>query len=163
MRVLIDTNVLLDAIFLREPFCGDSKKIFSLVREEKIVGCVSVQSLKDIFYLCKRSNRFKDPLQTVEKLSFIFEVIDVNGQDSMSALMSGMEDYEDGLLAFSAQRNNIDGIITRNGKDFYDSDIAIIDPKDIEQYVDVGVDAGNAIIDELYYHIIDVKYGKDPD
>lgn len=143
MRALIDTNVLLDAIFRREPFFEDSKKVFEMARDGKIEGYISVQSLKDIFYLCKKINGREHCFDAIEKLSFLFKVVDVTGQDSFSALMSDIDDYEDGLLIFSAKRNNIDAIITRNGKDFVESDIILIDPKNIDRYFDDLIEVGN--------------------
>jgi len=150
MRALIDTNVLLDAIFAREPFLNDSKKLFELIREKRIEGCVSVQSLKDIFYICNKASRFKDPTETIEKLSFILDVIDVNSQDSFSTLMSDIKDYENGLLVFSAKRNNIRIIITRNEKDFIESDLMIINPKDIDQYLDTFTEVKSTVIDNIF-------------
>jgi len=149
MRALIDTNVLLDTIFRREPFHIDSDRIFDMIHEEKIKGCISVQSLKDIFYICKKIDKNKNPFKVVEKLSFVFEVVDVIGQDSVMALMSPMDDFEDGLLVFSARRNNIEAIITRNGRDFHEADIIVIDPKDIEKYFDF-VETGESVIDNIF-------------
>lgn len=152
MRALVDTNVLLDTILQREPYCKDSDRIIDLVSEGKIEGCVSVQSLKDIFYFCKKTNAFGNRFNAIEKLSFIFEVIDVSGQDSISALMSEIDDYEDGLLLFSAQRNNIKAIITRNERDFYESDIVLINPKDIDRYFSPFIEVGSLTIDNVFIH-----------
>jgi predicted nucleic acid-binding protein len=160
MKFLIDTNVLLDTILQREPFCKDSDKVVEMICEGKAEGCVSVQSLKDVFFFCKKNADIDKSFKTIERLSYIFEIIDVNNQDVFSALMYDISDFESGLLGFSAKRNNVDGIITRNGKGFVDLDMAIIDPKDIEQYIGTGVNAGDAISDELYDHVLDVKYGK---
>jgi hypothetical protein len=60
--------------------------------------------------------------------------------------MSDIDDYEDGLLVFSALRNDIDAIITRNKKDFSKSDLVIIDPKEIDQYLDGHIEAGSIMI-----------------
>jgi len=102
MKALIDTNVLMDIIKQRQPFCDASNAVFDLIAEEKIEGYVSVQSLKDVFYFCSKRKKEKDAFETVEKLSFVLNVIDMNGNDSRAVLMSGMNDYEDGLIAFSA-------------------------------------------------------------
>ena len=146
MRALIDTDVLLDAIFSREPFFNDSKKVFDLVCEKKINGCVSVQSLRGVFYFCRRVKNLESSFETVEKLSFIFEIIDVNGQDAFSVLMSDKKDFERWLLVFSAHRNYIESIITRKERDFSESDLIIINPKDIDQYIDTEVEVGSTII-----------------
>jgi GTPase SAR1 family protein len=88
--------------------------------------------------------------EVIEKLSFIFDIIDISGQDSISALISNIEDYEDGLIVFSALRNDINAIITRNERDILDSDIIIINPKDIDRYVDAEVEAGSVVIDNVF-------------
>ena len=149
MKVLIDTNVLLDTIQEREPFCKDSDRVFDLASEGKIEGCISVQSLKDIFYICRRTYGDDASFRQIEKLSFLFKVIDISGSDSISALMSNIRDYEDSLLLFSARRNNIEAIITRNGRDFLE-DMIVIDPKNIDQYVNADVEAGSVIIDNVF-------------
>ncbi|MDR1954849.1 MAG: PIN domain-containing protein [Candidatus Methanoplasma sp.] len=146
MKALIDTNVLVDVIQSREPFYSDSKRVFQLVIENKIEGYISVQTLKDIFYICKRSKIKKNPIETIEQIIFIFKIIDATGEDAISALMSDIEDFEDGMLVFSAQRNGIDTIITRNEKDHYESELTIIDPKEINQYLNTLVETGSNII-----------------
>ena len=150
MKALIDTNVMLDTILHREPFCFSSDKIFDLIKEEKIEGYVSVISLKDIFYFCEKQDHEKDPFETVEKLSYLFNIIDLNGADSLSALMSEIDDYEDGLLICSALRNGVDTIITRNSKDFFTANMTVIDPKDIFRYIENPVLGGETMIGNVF-------------
>ena len=135
MKALIDTNVLLDTLLQREPFCKGSDRIFDLVSEGKIEGCISVQSLIDVYYFCKKVHKDNNKFDVIEKLSFVFEVIEISGQDSISAIMSDTDDYEDGLLLFSALRNNVEAIITRNERDFNESSIVLINPKDIDRFL----------------------------
>lgn len=146
MKALIDTNVLIDVIQSREPFCQHSKRIFQLAAEGKIEGYVSVQSLKDIFYVCKRSCKEKSPFEPIEQISFLFSIIDVTGEDSLSALMSDISDYEDALLVHSAQRNGINVIITRNKHDFQDSHMVAVDPSEIDDYLGREFETGCVII-----------------
>lgn len=146
MKALIDTNVLMDTIQRRQPFCDASDTVMDLIADEKIEGYVSVQSLKDVFYFCSKYKKEKDAFETVEKLSFVLNVIDMNGNDSRAVLMSGMNDYEDGLIAFSALRNGIRTIITRNVKDYNMTDMIVIDPKDIHNFIGHFVADGEVII-----------------
>ena len=141
MKAIVDTNVLIDVMQAREPFYSDSKKIFKMVIERKIDGYVSVQSLKDIFYIYKKAGNRK-PFEPIERLSFLFNVVDVNAEDSFSALTSDMEDFEGSLIAFSALRNGINMIITRNKQDYCDSDIIAIDPSEIDKYFGKDMEAG---------------------
>jgi len=152
MKALIDTNVLLDMISKREPFCWDARKIFELVRKKKIKGYVSVQSLKDIYFISKKFKITPKPRAIIENLSYLFEIIDVRGEDSFSTMMSDIDDYEDGLLLFSARRNKIEAIITRNERDFFEGDIIVINPKEIDKYLDTFVEEESIIIDNVFDH-----------
>ena len=148
MKAMLDTNVLIDVLNQREPFFADSKRIFQLVKEKKIDGFVSVQSLKDIFYIFKKAGgRKTDPFKPIEAISFLFNIVDVTAEDSFSALMSEMEDYEDALIAFSALRNGINFIITRNKKDYGVSDIIPIEPSEIDKYLGKEVRTGEYMIE----------------
>lgn len=136
LKALIDTNVLLDAIFHREPFYEHSKRVFDLVESKIIIGCISVQSLKDIYCLCKKMNKNVDPYRIIEQLSFIFNVVDINREDSVEALMSNIDDYESALLVSSAKRNKIGVIIKRDGKGYCDPNVVMIGPESIDSYID---------------------------
>jgi len=150
MKALVDTNVLLDVFLKREPFYQDSNKILQLVKDKELEGYVSIQTLRDIFFIYKRS-RERDPLYPIQVLLFFFEVIDVNRDDLISVLTSDIGDLEDGLLAFSAIRNGINTIITRNEKDFLEAEMAVINPKDIGRYLGRQVDGGSITIDNVFY------------
>jgi predicted nucleic acid-binding protein len=54
MKVLVDTNVILDVLLKRSPFYKDSYKIFQFVDQERIKGCLSASSITDIFYLLNK-------------------------------------------------------------------------------------------------------------
>jgi predicted nucleic acid-binding protein len=151
MRALIDTNVLLDVFEKREPFFEDSIEIFYLAVQKKIEGCVSVQSMKDISYLYRKSGG-TDPQHPLEVILYIFEVIDMTREDIVSTLNSNVEDLEDGFLAFSALRNGIDAIITRNEEDFVETDMVVINPSEIYKYLGGDIKAGNDTIDNVFIH-----------
>ena len=152
MKALIDTNVLLDVLNSRQPFYQDSKRIFDLVRENKLEGYISIQSLKDIFYYFKKLG--KNPFGVIEQLTFIFPIIDVAGEDSISALVSDIDDFEDGLLVFSALRNGIEMIITRNEKDFFESDLVVISPNEIDKYLSNNIKTGSITIDNVFDTVV---------
>ena len=149
MKALIDTNVLLDVFLKREPFYRDSKKILQMVKDMEIDGYVSVQTLKDIYFLYKKSGT-KDPLYPIQVLLLFFEVLDVTRDDLISVLTSNIDDLEDGLIAFSAIRNGVNTIITRNEKDFSEAEMAVINPKDVGKFIGNRAEGGNIMIDNVF-------------
>jgi len=128
MKVLIDTNVILDVLLSREPYCHASAEVLKLCGA-RIMGLVAASQTTDIFYLLRRSGKDSDSAKEIlEKLTDNVKVIDVTAGDVKNALASKMSDYEDALLAYGARRQKADYIITRNEKDFKHSEVSAISP-----------------------------------
>lgn len=131
MNVLIDTNVILDAVTGRSPFNTNAEKIFLLAAEDKVSACITANSVTDIYYLTRKH------LQSIEeakiillKLFAIFQILDVSGADCEKALELNMSDYEDALIATCGKHAKSEWIITRNIRDFINSPVPAIDPED---------------------------------
>jgi len=146
LNVLFDTNVLLDIVLKREPFCSASAKAAEFAFDGRIEGFVSVQSLKDVFYFVSRVHDMEYAFKIIEKLSVMFKPIGVSSEDSLTVLMSDFIDYEDGLINASAVRNGIDAILTRDGKGFSFSDLLVICPDELEACLDSGMASGRVVI-----------------
>jgi len=131
MNVLIDTNVMLDALMNRTPHNVSAERIFRFVAEDKLNASITASSVTDIYYFLKKyfhdTNQAKQILITIFN---IFEVIDVTKSDCEKALSLSMDDYEDALLATCAKRKRLELIITRNLKDFAESPVITITPDD---------------------------------
>lgn len=141
MKLLIDTNVFFDVITKREPFYGDSYSVLHYAAKNN-TGYISVQSLKDLYYLCSKGNGAKDSWEIIEKISYLFNVIDISSDDSTSTLNSDMPDYEDGLILMSAIRNGMDAIVTRDEHGFHDTDLIVFHPKDAGRYLNSKIEKG---------------------
>jgi predicted nucleic acid-binding protein len=53
MKILIDTNIILDVLAKREPFYINSARVWTLVKEEVIEGCISVITVNNLYYIIK--------------------------------------------------------------------------------------------------------------
>ena len=116
MRVLIDTNVILDFVLNRVPFAGDAAMLFQHIEKQTFSAVVSASAVTDIFYLLQ-----KEKVDAIAFLKDFLSAVDVLGVDKaiiMYALYSGWTDFEDAVQAQVAIENNIDAIITRNTKDY---------------------------------------------
>ena len=129
MRLLLDTNVTIDILTNRQPFCGDSIACYkkALLNGDKIY--VSTVSVADIMYITrsKFSNR-ADQLQKVSNYIDTLRIAKINSKDLKFAFTGVMKDFEDALQAFCSKRYHIDYIITRNVKDFQFSPVKAIEP-----------------------------------
>ena len=116
MKVLIDTNVVLDAIANREPFNIYAQKIIELILDNKIEGYITTNSTTDIYYIARKYLNRDDLRNTMRSLFTILDIIDVFGTDCHKALDFPLDDYEDALLVVCSNRVAVDYIITRDAE-----------------------------------------------
>ena len=131
MKVMIDTNIVLDVFLQREPFFQASYEVMKQSALEKLEGFISASAATDIYYLLRRSlkddARAKD---SMEKLLQLVGIADALGEDVHAAVASNMSDFEDALVASIAERCQMEYIITRNTKDYTESPVKAITPED---------------------------------
>jgi predicted nucleic acid-binding protein len=131
MKVLFDTNVILDVILKRMPFYNDSRSILYMASQREIAGFVSASSITDIYYLTEKTFRNTESAQkAIYKLLEVVYAADTKGQDIKSALKLGFPDFEDAVVCAVAIREKADFIITRNVKDFALSPVRAVSPKE---------------------------------
>ncbi|MFB8792458.1 MAG: PIN domain-containing protein [Potamolinea sp.] len=93
MRVLIDTNILLDFLLQREPFRQDAEELFQAIDSGQIIGYVTATTLTDIFYIARRHTRsIEQARQAVLETLIVMVVCPVNRAILESALASSIAD-----------------------------------------------------------------------
>lgn len=130
MRVLIDTNVILDVLIDRKEFSASAQKVFKLCEVKKIDGFISALSVPNIVYIMRKELDNDKIKSIVKKLSFIFNIAELRAEDLSSAIALNFGDYEDALHAAQAKRLKADYILTRNIKDFKNSEVPAIVPSE---------------------------------
>lgn len=131
MKILIDTNIILDIFQKREPFFTDSYQALHKAIEIESECLVSASSVTDIFYLLRKF--LKSTVQAKERikqLSLLVTFADVQGMDIQTALTRTMPDFEDAVIDAVAERNCTSYILTRNIKDFTGSVVPAVTPAD---------------------------------
>jgi len=131
MKIMMDTNIVLDVFLKREPFFQASYEVMKLSANEKHEGFLSAAAATDVYYLLRRS--LKDAVQaktSMEKLLQLVTIADARREDVHAAIASNMSDFEDALVAAIAQRYQMDYIVTRNTKDYAESPVNAITPDD---------------------------------
>ena len=137
MKILIDTNVIIDALTSREPFREDAEQIFILSANRAEDMYITASSATDIYYLVRKYLHSMEQAKSVmTKLYELFYILDVTSNDCQDALVSGVNDYEDAVVSCCAFRNHIDYIVTRNIKDYGESKVRAILP---EQFINMIV------------------------
>ena len=76
MRVLFDTNVLLDALLAREPFVADAAFLMESVESGRVEGFISATTITDVHYLVRRQTKSAEIAMTaVIQLMALMEVV----------------------------------------------------------------------------------------
>jgi len=131
MRVLIDTNIVLDVLLHRTDFFDASYEALKMSTIGKVETFVTASAITDIYYILHRAN--KDARKSKESIFLLLNLVtiaDTTSSDIMNALSSRIIDFEDAVVGAIAKRIKAECIVTRNAKDFSNSSIPAIDPKD---------------------------------
>jgi len=129
-NVFIDTDVIVDFLTDRKPFSLESAKIFSLIDQKKIKGCVSSLSFSNLYYVLRKVGTHKKVISSLQELSDMVDILKVDSDIVKSALNSDFKDFEDSIQYFAAQEHKkVDCIITRNIKDYKDSSLPVMTPE----------------------------------
>ena len=132
MRLMIDTNIILDVLLERDPFFKDSKAVLDLCESRKILGFISASTATDIFYLVRKAlNNTDEAYTALGHILNIVKVLTVTNDDVNTAFIQHAPDFEDCLLAVCAKSNKCSGIVTRNKKDFLTFGISTFNPEEI--------------------------------
>lgn len=131
MKILVDTNVILDVLCNRELFVLDSSKVFKFCEVKKITGCVSALSIPNIVYILRKELTPEKTQEVINKIALIFNVIDLKADDVIKAGKLKLGDYEDAIQSVCAARIKADYIVTRNIKDFQGSKVPAIKPSEL--------------------------------
>ncbi len=129
-KIFLDTDVILDVIFKREPHFIDSQKVISLVEKDYFCGCTSCLILANCYYIISNNKNQETALKAISKLRSILDVLPFTDKEIGESLSSDMKDFEDGIQYFICVNNNVNDLITRNITDFRDVEINVMTPKD---------------------------------
>lgn len=128
-RILIDTDVILDFFFDRQPFAENAAKIFSLCESKEIKGFVTPVIISNVYYLLRQTAKHEKVIEKLKLLVSITEIVIIDKDVILQALNSDFKDFEDALQNYSAEFDKeIDLIVTRNTKDFKHSLLAVMTP-----------------------------------
>lgn len=129
-KVLIDTDVVLDFFFDREPFAEYASQVLGLCESNQIKGFVTPVIYSNVYYLLRQTARHDKVIENLKQLLMITDVLLMDREVVSSALNSGFKDFDDSLQNFAAMKNGaIDVILTRNLKDYSKSEIGVLTPE----------------------------------
>ena len=138
-RVLIDTDVILDFFFDRQPFSESAAKVFSLCETQEIMGFVTPVIISNVYYLLRQTAKHEKVIEKLKLLLLITGILVIDKAVILQALNSDFKDFEDALQNYAAETDTkIDLILTRNLKDFRNSNLAVMTPDSFMKIQNTG-------------------------
>lgn len=133
MKVMLDTNIIVDVALERQPFFGNSEAVVSLVEQGQIEGYISASSFGDLFYIIRKEKGRDLALEFLREIVTFCQVAIVDSTTINMALTVNFRDFEDAIQYSTAVLNRLDAIITRNPGDFPVTIPRIITPEQLIQ------------------------------
>jgi predicted nucleic acid-binding protein len=125
MKLLIDTNIVLDHLLDRKPFNQSAAWIFSETERGNLKIFIGGTTVTTVHYLVTKALGTKAGDLAIEQLLRLFEVAPITRTVLASALLLKFKDFEDAVLHEAAVHSGVEAIITRNVKDFKKARISI--------------------------------------
>lgn len=128
--ILLDSDVVLDILFDRKPFSSPAFQVLSLCENKHTNGFITPVIISNLYYIIRKQTSHKNAIEKIQQLLGILDVLTMDKQTVLSAIHSGFNDFEDALQNYAAENSKeVKIIVTRNGKDFKSSELAILTPE----------------------------------
>ena len=132
MKILVDTNIVLDFLLEREPFFQSAERLFQAINDEQIAEYVTATTITNIFYIARRNTRsIEQARQAVSETLTVMIICPVNRAILESAFTSSLNDFEDAVQMACAVDQRLDAIVTRDRRDFLKSPISVLSIADL--------------------------------
>jgi len=132
MKVVIDNNIVIDALKPNPDFEADAKRVFQLMWKDRITPYMCANSLADIFYIMQKVQGAKKAKHTISNLMTVIKILPLTESDCADALALPMDDFEDAIIAVCAHKINADCIVSRNRKFIkVRTEIEVLTPKQL--------------------------------
>lgn len=131
MKVLFDTNVILDVLLGRPPHVAASAAVMGLAESGRIGGLLAATSVTTIHYLLRKSLGARPARRHLESLLAVYDVAAVDAQTLRHALALGFADYEDAAIHEAARAARCRGIVTRDAAGFRRATLPTWSPEEL--------------------------------
>ncbi len=131
MKILIDTNVIIDYLAKRVPHYANAYKIIDICLSGGVDGFLAAHSVTNAFYILSKGYSSRECREMLLEMCNIFGIVEIDRDKIMSCLKKdNFRDFEDCLQSGCAAACGADFIVTRNVKDFSESTVKAVSPED---------------------------------
>ena len=136
MVVLIDTNVIIDYLVTREPFCKTASEVVEKCARKEITGYIAFHSIPNLWYILRKVPEDKRR-EWIMDICCLLQVAGANHAEVVKAIkMKNFRDFEDCLQDRCASSVGAQYIVTRNPMDFAASEVPAVLPEDFLKILD---------------------------
>jgi predicted nucleic acid-binding protein len=128
MRVLVDTDVILDVITARVPFTKEAAEVLDLSEEGAFEAFISALTPLNVFYIARKTRSSADLREAIKELLQVVMVCPLNDAILNAAFALPFNDYEDAVQHCCATAAGLDAIVTRNVRDYKNSTLPVFTP-----------------------------------
>lgn len=131
MRILFDTNIILDVLLNRKRFVELSSNLVGMVENNTIEGYLCATTITTLDYLIAKTINKKQAKIEIKKLLTIFNIASVNATVIELSVNSKFDDFEDAVQYYSGECCRVEGLVTRNTKDYKNTKLPIYTPDEL--------------------------------
>lgn len=132
MRVLIDTNVILDFLQERKPFVENAARLFERIDSGEIEGFIAATTITNIYYIVRRAAGRTVAQDAITQVLSDLNICAVDLEILEQALTLSFKDFEDAVQYACALAHNVDVIVTRDADGFVNAQIPVVLPEDLD-------------------------------
>ncbi|MBN8560689.1 MAG: PIN domain-containing protein [Leptolyngbya sp. UWPOB_LEPTO1] len=132
MRVLVDTNVVLDFLQGREPFLEHAARLFERIDSGEIEGLIAATTITNIYYIVRRASGREVAQDAIAQVLTDLTICAVDLEVVQQALALNFNDFEDAVQYVCATVYQADAIVTRDVRGFIDAEIPVVLPENLE-------------------------------
>jgi predicted nucleic acid-binding protein len=130
-RVLLDVNVVLDALQSREPFSDDAVHVLALAEAGTLDGLLAAHTVTTLFYLMARHGSPTAARVQIGDLLSILGVAAVDQGVLRAALSLPAPDFEDCVQMAAAREADADYVVTRDRAGFAAGPVPTLTPAEM--------------------------------
>ncbi|HAG85316.1 MAG TPA: PIN domain nuclease [Cyanobacteria bacterium UBA12227] len=133
MKILLDTNIIVDVALERQPFYSQSIQVLSFVYQRQVEGYISASTCSDLYYIIRKIKGRDETIDFLRRILTFCQVATVDQSVIAMALTANFRDFEDAIQYSTAIVNQLDLIVTRDPQDFPVATPRILTPDQLIQ------------------------------
>jgi len=136
MRVLIDTNVVLDFLQDREPFVEDAARLFEKIDAGEVEGFIAATTVTNIYYIIRKAAGAIAANDAIAQILMDLHICAVNREILQQAIALNFQDFEDAVQYACGIAYGVDAIVTRDVSGFVNAEISVMSPGELANTTD---------------------------